>query len=140
MKFYITAKQVGKKKDVIAKKEFLIDENPTTLRDFISAIVRKNVKEYNEKAGKENILGFLTQEDIENNAGQTGKVGFGQLYSDKKANVEKSIENAILCFTDGIYKVFINEQEIEDLNSNINITPETSVIFIKLTMLAGRMW
>ena len=91
-------------------------------------------------AGKENIFGFLTQEDIDNNAAQTGKVGFGQLYSDQKADVNKAIDNAIICFTDGIYKVFIDEQEIEDLDAIININTESSVIFIKLTMLAGRMW
>jgi hypothetical protein len=140
MKFFVTAKQAGKKKDVIARTEYFLEEDPKTLREFISAIVSKNVKEFNEKTGKENILGFLTQEDIDNHATQTGKVGFGQLYSDQKADVNKSVENAIICFTDGIYKVFIDEQEIEDLDATINISPESSVIFIKLTMLAGRMW
>ncbi|NJA19249.1 hypothetical protein GSQ29_02600, partial [Clostridioides difficile] len=47
---------------------------------------------------------------------------------------------ALQAFEDGIYKVLINEDVIEKLDSSINLKSGDIFTFIRLTLLAGRMF
>lgn len=52
----------------------------------------------------------------------------------------KAQENAIQCFEDGIYRIFLDEEPLENLDDKIHITKDSVFTFVRLTMLAGRMW
>ena len=52
----------------------------------------------------------------------------------------KAKENALQSFEDGLYRIFIGDNEIEGLNTAITLNEGDTLTFIKLTMLAGRMW
>ena len=69
-----------------------------------------------------------------------GKIAFGIIYGEKNPNIQEAIDVAITAFQDGLFRVFINEEEICELDEAINISEEDTVTFIRLTMLAGRMW
>ena len=81
----------------------------------------------------------MTDEEIEAKS-ETGKVGFGSIYSDKKADLTKAIENACQCYKDGIVRIFQNEEELENLDTIIRIQEGDTFTFVKLVFLAGRMW
>jgi hypothetical protein len=140
MHFFITVKQVGKKRNYLTDKAFELDATPNILQDLIIGIVKKNVQTFNDKVDNDKIFEFLSQSEVESLAEETGKVGFNSIYNDKKADENKAIENALICFKDGIYRVFIDETEIQNLEDHITLTENSKVIFIKLVMLAGRMW
>jgi hypothetical protein len=114
-----------------------IPENIKSLRELIEAIVRLEVKKYNEKPTDVKLFPFLTEAEIEN-AGSVGKVGFGRINNKKKASTEKAIETALDAFSDGLFKVLINECESECLDGTIEIKSGDTLTFIKLTFLAGR--
>lgn len=139
MKVYVSVKQAGKRKDYITKKELVLESVPSTLREFIAQIVRINVNEYNHKAVEPLIIKYLSNEDIESQA-EIGKVDFGELRQDTKADVKKAIETAILAFEDGIYRVFISEDEVSFLDEPLSIKEGDVLTFIRFTMLAGRIW
>ena len=71
---------------------------------------------------------------------QSGKVSFGINYGDQKADLQKARDNAIQCFEDGIYRIFLDDEPLESLDAPIKITKESTFTFVKLTMLSGRMW
>lgn len=139
MRIYFTVKSIGKRKPFLTKKEYILSSVPGTLRELIIEVVTHHVREYNERTEESQLIAFLTEEEI-NNRGIEGKVGFGSKYDDKQANEQESIQTALLAFEDGLYRVFIREEEVSDLSSRIDIQDGDDIAFIKFTMLAGRLW
>ena len=72
-------------------------------------------------------------------AARSGKIG-DEVHGDKKANLEKALDTAYLAFEDGLYCIFINDEQTEKLEDNLALKDGDVLTFIKLTMLAGRMW
>jgi len=139
MKIYISIKQAGKRKDYITKKELVLSKVPLNLRELISEIVQINAVEYNSKASEPRIIKYLSSEEIENQA-ETGKVGFGDRKNSQQADVTKAIDTALLAFQDGIYRVFIGDNEVSELDGMLSLLEGDILNFIRFTMLAGRMW
>lgn len=139
MRVYFNVKQVGARKNFIAKEEIVLDCTPSTLRELIKYIVTKNIKEFNEKIKKERLVDYLTNKEIEVKA-EAGKVSFGNIYNDSKQNLDKALESAYLAYEDGIYKVFIGENETGKLDEYIELKEADTLTFIKFTMLSGRLW
>jgi len=139
LKLYVSIKQAGKRKAYITKKELVLNNVPSNLRELITEIVRINVTAYNNKTPEPLLIQYLAPDQIENQA-QTGKVGFGDRRNDKQADVNQAIQTAILAFEDGIYRVFSGENEVSSLNDPLVLKEGDLLTFIRLTMLAGRMW
>lgn len=140
MKIFVNLKQIGKKKNSIDKKEYEIKDDIQNIEDLIKAFVRIEVEEFNKRADNLKLIDFLTNEQISDNS-QVGKISFNEDYNTKKQDLNKAIENALLSYQDGIYCIFLNEERLTDsLKQEICLKDEDSLTFVRLTMLAGRMW
>lgn len=137
MKVFAKVKQAGKRRDILGKKEYLLETKPETLGALITMLVEINVKEYNE--GKENLVTYMTDKEIAQR-GAVGKVAFGDPFNTEKQKLYPAIENALLSFSDGLYYVFINDRQIKELNEKIEIRDGDLIQIVKLIMLAGRLW
>lgn len=135
MKVFVNLKSIGKKKQGLTKKEYVLPEDIRTVKDLILAFVRICVKDFNEKE----LFSYLTREEIEE-ASDIGKIHFGDKENQAKQDETKAIENALTSYEDGIYRIFIGERECGDSSENITLSEGDELSFIKLTMLAGRMW
>ena len=62
------------------------------------------------------------------------------MYGEKAPDVGKSIETAMLGFQDGLFRVFLGDTELTELDEKLKLQEGDTVTFIRLTMLAGRMW
>lgn len=139
MKIYVRVKAAGKRRPVLDRIPYEIPDKVMTLKDFLSEIVRMEVERYNNKGTDVQVIPFLTKEEIEEKAG-TGKVSFGRIYSDKKADLAKAEENALQCYMDGLVRVFQNDIELTELTDSLAIQEGDCFTFIRLTFLAGRLW
>ncbi len=90
-------------------------------------------------ASESGLLSFLSPEALQEQVG-TGKVSFGRIYSAKKADPDKAVENALQCFRDGLVRVFREEQEITELEEPLGVQPQDHFTLIRLTFLAGSLW
>lgn len=136
----INLKQIGERKQKIAPVDFEYGRVPETLRDLIIQTVTGCVATYNERVRKgENNTKPLLSEQISDMA-HIGRIAFGINYGGREQEEDKAVENALQSFEDGIYRVFLNDSELERLDDQINVHENDSLTFIKLTMLAGRMW
>lgn len=138
MKVFINVKSLGKKK-ALEPVIYEIPDGIETLREFLIELVRMEVKAYNEKGTDKQHIFFLSEEEIANQS-QTGKVGFGRIYSEKKADAAKAEANALMCFEDGLVKVYQNETELESLEQEMQIREGDTFTLLRLTFLAGRLW
>ena len=93
----------------------------------------------NHKGTEVQVIPWLTKEEVEDQAA-AGKVGFGRIYSDKKADEAKAVENALQCFEDGLVRVFQGDQELTELDGPVRLKEGDRFTLIRLTFLAGRLW
>lgn len=144
MEIKVTVKQLGKKHPVLSEQKLEIgyDDSKISLEDVLKLIVQQQVEAFNarsfeledtdyEKIPSENYLKILTD---------TGKAGFGSIYNEKKANLQKAQENAVQAFEDGMFAVFYNDEQLENLSQTIDLSLEHTFTFIRLTFLAGSYW
>jgi hypothetical protein len=139
MKIHVTMKSLAKRKDYLTKKEILLEETSMTLRELLTVLVTNSVQEFNATETETSLASFLTNEEIKQQA-SIGKVGFGSKYNDQKSDLQTAAMTAIQAFEDGLFRVFINEKEPYDLDGRLDLQEGDQLAFIKLTMLAGRMW
>lgn len=139
MRVYIQVKQLGKRRCSIEKMPVDFPASPADVKELIEGIVSRQVREYNERLQQSDVLKYLTQEEVEDKA-TSGKVGFGVNYNGKSAAEAEAIANALQCYEDGIYRIFIDETETGELSSPVLLKENATLTFVRLTMLAGRMW
>lgn len=139
MKIFVTMKSVAKRKAFLEKVEFKLSKQPETITELISELVSLNVQAFNKRQDTAQLVQFFTKEEIAL-GGTIGKISFGTPYNEQKANSEEAIQTALQAFEDGLFKVFINDVEQGVESPTIQLNDGDQLVFIKLTMLAGRMW
>lgn len=139
MKVFVTMKSLAKRKNYLTSKEINLLGNPETLRELLTELVTIEVQRINVNEPGEPIVGFLTNEEVELQA-VNGKVGFSAVYDERKVNLQIAIQTCIQAFEDGLFKVFHVQKELLDLDETLHLQNGDQLTFIKLTMLAGRMW
>lgn len=137
MKIIINVKGLSRKK-VIHQEEIELINKVSTTKDLVTELVKINVEKFNKKIDDKDILSIMTNEYIAE-AARSGKIG-DEVHGDKKANLEKALDTAYLAFEDGLYCIFINDEQTEKLGDSLNLKDGDILTFIRLTMLAGRMW
>ena len=144
----VNIKQMGKKGRRIKSVPFEYDRCPETAEELIEETVKimlSTFKERQKKSTEENIPDVLSEETIKSMA-EIGKIAFGYIYNEKEQDEAKAIETAKLAFIDGMVRIFINGEEAEYKDENIesgtpiNLGEDDEVTFVRLAMLAGRMW
>lgn len=139
MQIKIRIKALGKKRDILRPTPYEIPDSVDSLRSLLTAIVETEVEKYNNKDPNAQFVLPLTAEELDDRA-TVGKVGFGRVYSDKKADPQKAVANALQCWEDGLVRVFMNDAELTELDAALTIPEEAEFTFIRFSFLAGRTW
>ena len=134
----IHAQSISRRRGAIHPVTMELKSRPGTLRELISLCVEACVEKQHRRlsAPRETVL---SEEQIEAWA-QTGKIAFGVDYNGTPAKLDEAVENALQSYADGLYRVFLNGQEIKALDTALPLTENDTLTFIRLTMLAGAPW
>lgn len=135
MKVYVNIKQIGKRKNTVDKEEYQINNNINTVRELIEKFVQICVTQFNDKK----VVDYLLTSEIEDTS-DIGKIDFGDKENKIKQDLQKAIDNAVQSYEDGIYRIFINKNELGKIDESVSIKNDDELTFVRLTMLAGRMW
>ena len=138
MTVFLKIKALSKRRPLIERVAFDIDAPVATSNDLIEYIVRRNVSDYNKKAVDTPLFEYLNADELLNSA-KTGKIGFNDRKNETSQDADKAVENALTSFNDGIFKLFINDTEA-GYGEPVHLKEGDEVTFIRLTMLAGRLW
>jgi len=139
MEIMINMKRMGKRRNAITRVPFHLEHCPATVGELLEETVKTCVKEYRERQENMDVIRFFSREEIADKAA-AGKVAFGINYGERQPDLWQALESARQAFEDGIAVIFIDGQEQEHLTDNVAITPESDITFVKMTLLAGRMW
>ena len=137
MQLTLQLKRLGKKK--VKKVPFTLAETPQTLEDLLIACVKNQVAAFNNKRLAVNVIGFLSPSEIQDQA-TSGKVDFGDLANKNLANEQEAIDNVRIAFKDGLFLVFIDDEEVTQLQAPLQLTSQSVVTFIRMTFLVGTYW
>lgn len=138
MKLNALVKSPGRKRGVAAR-ELDLPGMPRTLRELIEQTVQAMVGEFEQRRGGDSLLPYLTEREIGEGA-KTGKVGFGAVYGEKAPDERQATEAALLAFEDGLYRVFLRQEEVTGLDAPLTLADGDEVVFMRFTMLAGGFW
>ncbi|PZW42459.1 hypothetical protein LX95_00771 [Mesonia algae] len=137
MELTLQLKRLGKKK--VKQVPFTLQETPKNLEELLIGCVKHQVEAFNKKRLEVNVIGFLSPAEIQEQA-QSGKVDFGEINNKDLANLEKAIDNVLLAFKDGLFVVFVDDDEITDLKTPLELTSDSVIAFIRMTFLVGTYW
>ena len=136
MRIFAMVKSAGARKNALRPVPFEIPEGTDTLRKLLCAVCAAEVARYNAKAPGEAVIPYLTVGEIDAQAAE-GKVSFGAVYSDKKADPRKAEANMLQSFSDGLIRVVKNGSVLTDLDAPLQIGENAEFTFIRLTFLTG---
>ena len=139
MKILVNLKALGKRRGSVIPAELELENKPETVRELICETVKTCVSMYLERQAQRDVLRVMTQDDISTLAAG-GKIAFSSVISGGKVDLNAAQENALLSFEDGIYCIFLGGKQLENLNDKIEISEQSELTFVRLTMLAGRLW
>ena len=132
----INVKQLGRKRDVLAPVQYELPQKPQTLRELLHLLAAHEVARYSTPTVK-----IFSETDLQARSEINGRIVFAP-QSDERHTVDvaEAQSIAIQAFEDGLYRVFINDDEAADLDSNLALNENDRITILRLTMLAGRMW
>ncbi|XCP84414.1 hypothetical protein ABXS75_15315 [Roseburia hominis] len=107
----------------------------STLKEFLAEMVSYELL----RSQKETENPVLKEQDITAQS-RLGRVSFGVNYNENRPDSQKALEVMLQDFTDGLFRVFINGEEYLKLDDTLHMEDGDEVVFIRLVMLAGRMW
>lgn len=120
MKLKISVKQPGNKHPLIDSKVIEIADiglHPTVY-ELITAVVAQQVNEYNNREAGTNLLPFLSKEK-------------------NRVVPADAQQTAIQAFEDGIFVLFVDDEEYTQTTAIVNLTSDSIITFIRLTFLSG---
>lgn len=133
MKVNIITKKASSLKELSHEEIEL--ENIQTLKDLL---IQMTLHEFYKQHSSHHEQ-VLTQDDI-NHQAMLGKVTLGTLYNDEKEDITKAIDVMLQDYQDGLFRVYLNQEECVDLNEKLVFLQDNEVVIIKLIMMAGRLW
>lgn len=139
MELKISCKSTAKRRNTVQSITCRYDKPIETVRELISETVRINVADYQKRQENVELLNILSGEEIESQK-PTGKIGFGRIYGNRPPKPEEAVQTALEAFEDGLVCVFVDGEQKEHLEDRLVLKEGSEVTFVRLTMLAGRMW
>nr|RIY07901.1 hypothetical protein D3W47_08210 [Deinococcus sp. RM] len=82
------------------------------------------------------VLRVLTERELAD-AALTGRVTIAP--QDRAATVtpEDAARTALIAFRDGLYYVFLDDEQLTDLSAPVTLRPDSTLLLLRLTALAG---
>ncbi|MBR0464839.1 MAG: hypothetical protein IJJ23_10770 [Clostridia bacterium] len=135
MTVFIRVQRVGRGQIVSAPLS--LEGVPATAGELICACVDACVHE--QRVRVEAGYRPLTPEELAGCA-KIGKIAFNFDYNGKKADLDSAKDTAMQAYRDGLFRVFLNGVELTDEDTPVHLSEGDELTFIRLVMLAGRLW
>lgn len=108
----------------------------TQLRHLIESLVQFEVRAFRERQEERKLTRVLTPDQI-GRAAESGRIHLGGDDLAQSVDPTQAVEAALTAFRDGLYFVFIDDVQIENLDAPVHITPGSQLLFLRLTPLVG---
>ena len=111
-------------------------DDALTLRDLITRVVRGEVAAFDERQRQGRLMRVLSRAEIADGA-SAGKVDPGGRTGLPVADPEVAVGAALQGFEDGLYLVVLDGVEQRELDAQVYPKDTSTLVFVRLTFLAG---
>ena len=137
----VSAQAIGRRKPIcddfsVPPPAAVATGTPITLRELLSHVVRGEVAAFKTRQAENRLVKVLTAKQIDEGLA-SGKVTAGGSDLDQAVDVEQAVAAALEAFTDGLFLVLVDGNEVKELDAVVPVTESTKLMFVRLTMLAG---
>lgn len=139
MTIFVAVKHLKHIAKAVTSIPFTLSAEPHTVRELIAFCVRTCVASYRARPRTPELSAPLDPETYEGMR-RIGKFAFGLLGDDKEIDEEQAIDTATEAFSDGLVRIFLDGAELTELDATVPVREGSSLVFVRLTMLSGRMW
>jgi hypothetical protein len=116
--------------------EFTHDGERITLRALLTRIVHAEVDAFRERQEQRRMVQTLTQADIARGL-MRGKVDAAGREMAQQVDAETAVAAALLGYEDGLYYVFVDDEQQLDLDREVYLRSDSKITFLRLVALAG---
>lgn len=133
----IEAKIAGQRRELFTPYEL---EWPVakelSLRQLLDAVVREEVSAFRTRRRQRQLDRVLTPAQIAEGA-VTGKVDPAGRTTPPSVDGDEAVATAVEAFTDGLFFVFVDGRQVSDVEERVRVVPTSTLLFVRLTPLAG---
>jgi hypothetical protein len=106
------------------------------LRDLIAAVVRTEVRAFEQRQREGRLLRVLTPDQVREGAAR-GKIDSGGRDLHQPVDEDAAVATALQAFEDGLYLVLVDDAEVRELEAPVRLRPDSRLLFLRLSLLAG---
>jgi len=106
------------------------------LRDLIERVVRTEAAAFEQRAKSRSLMRVLSNDEIED-AATKGRVDPARRVPGAPVDADAAVGAALQGFVDGLYLVVLDGVEQTDLDRQVFVAPDSELVFLRLTFLAG---
>lgn len=136
----VQAKVTGRRR-VGAEHPLCLDLPDTTISaaQLLEAVVRAEVAAYENRAQERTFLRVLTPDVLRDElaAGAVRLGGEQPVAAMTETDVQAAVAEVLLAFSDGLFKLFLDEQEVETAATAVSVRQGSQALFLRLVPLAG---
>lgn len=107
-----------------------------SLREVLVALVRHELAAYEERRAASRALQVLTPADLARGV-DTGAYGRESRAVPAAPSEEAAVERALEAFHDGLYFVFVDGVQLEELDAPVSVRDDSTLRLVRLVALAG---
>ena len=71
---------------------------------------------------------------------EEGRVKFASRYGENHDTPERALQVMLQAFADGLVRIFVDGEEVTDLDAALSLKEGSEVVFLRLTFLSGLLW
>ncbi len=131
----IEAKQFGRSNPNLYRSTLPIPTKQTTLRDLLTEIVSAEVAAFHDRQRDRALFRVLTEQQI-NDGATSGKIDPAD-HAAQTVNLATAIDTAIKAFEDGLFFTFVDQAQIESLDTRLSLHEDSHITFLRLVALVG---
>jgi hypothetical protein len=132
----ISGKVLGRSKPLFTDWSLSLPGEPLTLEDLLTHIVHAEIDAFRTRQEQRRLVKVLSPVEIDRGIA-SGKIDSGGRDILQKIDEEEALKNALQSFQDGFYFVFIDDQQIENLDSLVALSDSSEILFLRLIPLVG---
>lgn len=133
----IEAKVAGGRRALFEPAEMEWPESRAlTLRELLTAVVAEEVADFRDRQAAKRLVRVLTEQQLAEGIVR-GKVDSGGSDLDQEVDDDAAVATALEAFEDGFYFVFVDDEQVTELDATVTINPSSTLLFVRLVPLAG---
>ncbi len=133
----VEARVVGRREQAeVRRLDWPDAPTPATAGDLVDHVVACEVREFAERRSSRSLLRVLTEQELADGAA-TGRIAAEVRPTGPPPLLAEAVAVAREAFADGLFLLFVDDVEVEDLDAAVDVRPDLRVRFVRLVPLAG---